>query len=135
MNRKFSLGFVLGGIIALPGAARSVDGQGAVDYSVNSVPGSPGDSSGKTKMELDVKTHREAVRDANDAHQQAVASYGRDSQEAKETGRNLAEKHTQLNRNLYQNGQVPGSKYSGLRLPSQQDGKSTPAVPVRQVEF
>ena len=126
---------VLGGIITLTGAAYAVESKGAVDYSVNSVPGSPGRSSGNTKIETDIKTHREAVRDANDAHQQAITSHGRHSQEARKSARNLQEKHTQLERNLYQHGQVPGSTIPAQKKPSEQGSKSTLMVPVRQVEF
>jgi hypothetical protein len=122
-------------MLALSGAAYAAESKGAMDYSVSNVPGPPGNSSGDAKIETDIKTHREAVRDANDAHQQAITSYGRKSQEAKKTGQNLDAEHTQLERNLYQHDQLPGLTPSTRNISSGQEGKSTPPVPVRQVEF
>jgi predicted phage gp36 major capsid-like protein len=134
-EHKLYPGLALGGIIALSGATLAVDSKGAMDYSVNSVPGSPGNSSGNANIESDIKTHREAVRDANDAQQQAITRYGRDSREARKAGRNLDEEHTQLERNLYQHGQVPGSASSTQKMSGEQPGKSTLTVPIRQMEF
>jgi hypothetical protein len=124
MNRFFVV-LICGAVFMIPGTSR------AVEAVTNSSP-----EIVRFEVDKDIAAHREAVKTADAAYQQAVFKYGKKSPEAEEAAKALAKERKALDAALYQSNKVPGSPpVAPTGKPDIQREAPAKNLPAEQIKF